>query len=163
MSTENSRALAVLALALFWRGCHALPRCRAGTRRQSPADAATAPPQQPAAAADQRADNPRPIELVVVPVTVKDSRGNWSATSAQDEFRVLEDGVEQRISLFSAETVPLSAVVLVDDGLKTKTAEQVQKSLVAMAGGFSASDEVAVGRFDAFYTPVLDFTRTTTS
>ena len=27
-----------------------------------------------------------------------------------------------------------------------------------MAGGFSESDEVAVGRFDAFYTPVLDFT-----
>ncbi len=33
----------------------------------------------------------------------------------------LEDGIEQPISLFSVETFPLSAIVLVDDDLKTKT------------------------------------------
>ncbi len=61
------------------------------------------------------------VELVVVPVTVKDSRGGLVSDLRQDEFRVLEDGVEQRISVFSVEAVPLSAVVLVDDDLKTKT------------------------------------------
>jgi VWFA-related protein len=98
------------------------------------------------------------VELVVVPVTVKDSRGGLVSDLRQDEFRVLEDGVEQRISIFSVEAVPLSAVVLVDDDLKTKTSAHVKDSLMAVAGGFSASDEVALARFDAFYTPVLDFT-----
>jgi VWFA-related protein len=98
------------------------------------------------------------VELVVVPVTVKDSRGGLVSDLRQDEFRVLEDGVEQRISIFSVEAVPLSAVVLVDDDLKTKTSANVKESLMAVAGGFSDFDEVALARFDAFYTPVLDFT-----
>jgi hypothetical protein len=52
------------------------------------------------------------VELVVVPVTVKDSGGGLVADLRQDEFRVLEDGVEQKIVLFSTETFPLSVVVL---------------------------------------------------
>lgn len=115
-------------------------------------------PQAPSAPTGQQPTIRVTSELVVVPVTVKDSRGNLVGDLRQNEFRILEDGVEQRITRFSTETVPLSAVVLLDDDLKTKAAEQVQKSLVAMAGGFSADDEAAIGRFDAFYTPVLDFT-----
>jgi VWFA-related protein len=98
------------------------------------------------------------VELVVVPVTVKDSNGGLVSDLRQDEFRVLEDGVEQHISLFSVETFPLSAIVLVDDDLKTKPSARVKESLMAVAGGFSASDEVALARFDAFFSPVLDFT-----
>src|SRR5438105_10441411 len=97
-------------------------------------------------------------ELVVVPVTVKNSAGALTADLRRDEFRIFEDDVEQQITLFSAEGAPLSALLLVDDDLPTKAAEQVQKSLVAMAGSFSADDEVSVAKFDAFYTPVLDFT-----
>ena len=103
-------------------------------------------------------DDPRPVNLVVVPVTVKDSSNQLVGDLRRDEFRILEDGVEQRISLFSVETAPLSVVVVVDNDLKPKTADAVHKTLEEIAAGFSASDEVAVGRFDAFYTPVLDFT-----
>jgi Ca-activated chloride channel homolog len=119
-----------------------------------------AAPQNPAPPAPQAPSNGgirTTVELVVVPVTVKDSRGGLVSDLRQDEFRVLEDGVEQRISVFSVEAVPLSAVVLVDDDLKTKASAHVKDSLMAVAGGFSASDEVALARFDAFYT-VLDFT-----
>ena len=116
-------------------------------------------PQEQQPSLNQRPTISVRSELVVVPVTVKDGRGNLIGDLRQNEFRILEDGVEQRVTLFSTETYPLSAVVLLDDDLKTKASEQVQKSLVAMAGGFSAMDEAAVGRFDAFYTPVLDFSR----
>jgi VWFA-related protein len=115
--------------------------------------------QQPAdQSADPHAIIRSTVELVVVPVTVKDPGGGLVADVRQDEFRVFEDGVEQHISLFSVDPFPLSAVVLVDDDLKTKAAAAVQQSLVAIAGGFSVSDEVALSRFDAFYTSVLDFT-----
>ena len=49
-------------------------------------------------------------------------------------------------------------MVVLDDDLKPKAAEQVHKSLMAIAGAFSESDEVALGRFASFFTPVLDFT-----
>ncbi len=98
------------------------------------------------------------VELVVVPVTVKNANGGLVSDLRQDEFRVFEDGLEQHISVFSVEAFPLSAVVLVDDDLKTKPSARVKESLMAVAGGFSESDEVALARFDAFYSPVLDFT-----
>ncbi len=69
------------------------------------------------------------VELVVVPVTVKDSSGKLVLDLHQNEFRVLEDGIEQQITLFSVDPFPLSAVVLLDNNLKLKTSEQVESSL----------------------------------
>jgi len=97
-------------------------------------------------------------ELVVVPVTVKDAKGNLVPDVRRDEFRIFEDGVEQQIALFSAEVFPLSAVVLIDNDLPLKTADQVQRSLMAIAAGFSSSDEVALTKYADFPEPVLDFT-----
>jgi VWFA-related protein len=119
-------------------------------------------PQQPQVQeqpSDPRAKIRSTVELVVVPVTVKDSKGNLVDDIRKDEFRIFEDGVEQQISLFSADAFPLSAVVLLDDDLKPKAAEQLQKSLLAIAGAFSESDEVALAKFASFFTPVMDFTQ----
>src|SRR5215475_12088285 len=72
-------------------------------------------------AQDNRAQAPtirNTVELVVVPVTVKDGKGQLVSDLRRDEFRVLEDGVEQRISLFSVDPFPLSAVVAFDGDLK---------------------------------------------
>lgn len=114
----------------------------------------------PAAALQQ--DDPRArirttVELVVVPVTVKDRAGRLVEDIRQDEFRVFEDGVEQKISLFSVEPFPLSVVLLLDNALKRKPAGQLASSLPAIAGGFSESDEVAVCRFDAVLEQLSDF------
>ena len=108
---------------------------------------------------DPRAKIRSTVELVVVPVTVKDSKGNLVGDLGRDEFRIFEDGVEQQTSLFSTDAFPLSAVVLLDDDLKPKAAGQLQKSLLAIAGAFSESDEVALARFAAFFTPVMEFTQ----
>jgi VWFA-related protein len=99
------------------------------------------------------------VELVVVPVTVKDRQGKLVADVRREEFRIFEDNVEQQIEVFSVDPFPLSAVVLLDNGLKLKTAEQLQSSLPALAGGFSESDEVLVCRFDTIFEPLGDFAR----
>jgi VWFA-related protein len=126
-----------------------------------------APPQQapPKAQAppvlqqeDPRARIISRVELVVVPVTAKDPSGRLVADLRQSEFRVFADRVEQTIAVFSADTFPLSAVVLIDNGLKLQTAETVQASLRAIAGGFSDQDEVAVCRFDTGFEKLSDFT-----
>ena len=97
---------------------------------------------------DPRARIRTTVSLVVVPVTVKDSAGELVTDLQQSDFRVLEDGIEQPIALFSADAFPLSAAILIDDDLKQGTAEKVQKTLETLAGGFSASDEVSLWRFD---------------
>jgi len=132
------------------------------------ASVASRPPQLPSPPSPPMSQQDQPggtgprirstVELVVVPVTVKDSQGQLVGDLRRDEFRVFEDGVEQQVSLFSVEAFPLSVVVAVDDDLRTRAADQVKKSLIAIAGAFSASDEVSIGRFDSFYTPVMDFT-----
>jgi VWFA-related protein len=111
----------------------------------------------PAPSQDTRARIRTTVSLVVVPVTVKDRNGELVTDLRQNEFRIYEDGILQRVSLFSAEGFPLSAAVLIDDDLNRGSAERVQKSLQAIGGGFSASDEVSLWRFDEFPTAIADF------
>jgi len=108
--------------------------------------AASAPP----AAQQQQASRGQiiaTVTLVVVPVTVKDSSGNLVSDLEQKDFRIFEDGIEQQISVFSVDPVPLSAALLVDDDLKSSVARTVNKTLEAVAGGFAAVDEVSLWRF----------------
>ena len=147
------RRLAATALAFF------LAAPAPVTPQQPP------PSQRPPDPAQQRAqdDDPRfrirrSVELVVVPVTVKDSRGRLVYDIRQDEFRIFEDGVEQEIALYSVDPFPLSAHVLIDSGLPQSTSEMVAQASPAIAGGFSQFDEVSVSLFELFTRPLLEFT-----
>ncbi len=120
-------------------------------------------PTRQQAQQNQNADESQAIirrrtELVVVPAIVKDDTGKLVTDLSRDEFRIFEDNVEQKIDVFSNEAFPLSAIVLVDNELSTKLAEQVEKSLPAIASGFSEQDEVAVARFDVRLHQAGDFT-----
>jgi VWFA-related protein len=96
-------------------------------------------------------------ELVIVPVTVKNRDGQLVGDLQRDEFRVFSDGVEQQIVLFDSQPYPLSAVVLIDNDLAEKEAEQVKKSLNAIAAGFGPADEVALVTYAEFPETVEDF------
>ncbi len=98
------------------------------------------------------------VNFVVVPVAVKDSVGRLVADLAREEFRILEDDVEQRIEVFSSEPFPLSVVVLVDNDLEARVADQVEQTLPALVGGFSANDEVLLARFDQTFKEGKGFT-----
>jgi VWFA-related protein len=97
------------------------------------------------------------VDLVVVPVTVKGSGDKLVSGLKKDDFVVLEDGKRQDISSFSVDPVPLSAVVVVDTGVSFDALSRVQNTFSALAGAFSAFDEVEVYRFDKFVTKLLDF------
>ena len=90
-------------------------------------------------------------DLVILPVTAKDSFGNLVPGLQKSDFRVTDDGVEQFISVFTAEAFPLSVVVLMDDDLPSSIAEQMVKSLRAVAGGFGPEDEGMVCTYDLFF------------
>jgi VWFA-related protein len=114
----------------------------------------------------QREQPPRPqpppiisrTKNVIVPVTVKDSRGQLVAGLQRDDFQIFVDNVQQQIQNFSADPMPLSAVVLIDNDLPDRAVSQVQKSLVSISAGFGEMDEVALVTFDKFPTTVSGFT-----
>jgi VWFA-related protein len=119
-----------------------------------------APPAAPPQAPPQNQPPPTIVvraRSVVVPVTVKDSHGQLVGDLTKDQFRILVDGVEQKIATFSSEPVPLSAVVLLDNDLSEKVMPHVQKSLTTISAGFGPSDEVALLTFDQFPETVQDF------
>jgi Ca-activated chloride channel family protein len=118
-----------------------------------------APPGKPQAIpqTESRARIKVDTRLVVIPVTVKDRQGRLVGDLQRDEFRVFDDGIEQEINIFASDPFPLSAVVVIDNDLSQKQAEQVQKSLTAIAAGFGPSDEAAVVVYDQFPTTVSDF------
>lgn len=95
--------------------------------------------------------------LVLVPVTVKDGRGQLVAGLQRNDFQIFEDGIEQQIILFDSNPFPLSAVVLVDNDLSTKQAKEVQKSLISISAGFGPNDEVAVMKYSDFPEEVSGF------
>jgi VWFA-related protein len=113
--------------------------------------------QNPKQGTDSRSRIISHTELVIVPVTVKNRDGQLIGDLQRDEFRVYCDNVEQQIVYFTSDPFPLSAVVLIDNNLSIKSADQVQKSLVAISGGFGPSDEVALVTYDQFPNTVADF------
>jgi VWFA-related protein len=99
------------------------------------------------------------VDLVQVPVTAKRSGDQLVSGLTKDDFQIFEDGKPQTITNFSIDPVPLSAAVLIDTGLVSKSFIKVQQTLPALAGTFSAFDEVAVYRFDYDVTQLIDFTK----
>jgi VWFA-related protein len=123
----------------------------------APATQDPAPPDN-ARLSEARAKITVNANLVVLPVTVKDRGGRLVAGLGKDEFRILEDGVEQKIEVFTNEGFPLSMVILIDNDLKKGDAKEVQDSLDAIVGGMSDLDEAFVCRFDQFFHPGKGFT-----
>jgi len=118
--------------------------------------------QQPGARTTAQSDAQTRIRvntsLVVLPVTVKDRAGNLVADLQRNEFRVFEDNIEQKIDVFTAEAFPLSMIILIDNDLKQKDANEVRTSLDAIVGGLSLDDEAFICRFDQFLHPGKGFT-----
>jgi Ca-activated chloride channel family protein len=72
--------------------------------------------------------------LVVVPVTVTDSLHRFVLGLEPGDFRIVEDGAEQKITQFSGEDAPLSVGLLIDTsgsmGLKLDTSRAAAKELL---------------------------------
>jgi len=82
--------------------------------------------------------------FVVVPVTVKDFRGHLVDGLRKDDFAILEDGVEQKIRLFTSDPFPLSVAVVLDVGVPDSVLRKVNETLPSLAAAFSQFDEVAL-------------------
>lgn len=107
-------------------------------------------PEQPASIVPPPPDQegiykiPVSVNLVALPVTVKDSEGKPVFGLLKDDFTVLEDGQPQKVSFFTSDPFPLSAAVVIDQGMSDTAMRKINASLDSIAASFAPYDEVAL-------------------
>lgn len=105
--------LAAYALFLLAGGSEFFPALVAAE-----AKAGTAAAQQPTATPPIKVE----VDLVPVEVSVRDQHGRPLENLGRDDFRVREDGVEQRIRYFSQTELPLALALVVDSSTSVAAA-----------------------------------------
>ncbi len=101
------------------------------------------------------------VSLVVLHTTVLDDRGKFVEGLAQDNFRVYEDKVEQKLSLYKREDIPVSMGLVIDNsGSMRDKRPSVNEAALTLVQNSNPQDESFVVNFnDDFYLDLdKDFT-----
>jgi Ca-activated chloride channel homolog len=104
------------------------------------------------------------VDLVVLHVTVTNTRGEFVPGLAQSSFRVFEDKIEQKISVFSRDDIPVTMGLVVDNsGSMREKRAQVNAAALAFVNSSNPQDEAFVVNFnDEYYLDTEgDFTSST--
>lgn len=96
--------------------------------------------------------------FVQVPVTVRDDQGHLVAGLLPNDFEVLEDGKQQKLTFFTSDPFPLTAAVVIDQAMPDTEFAKVRETLPALVGAFGQFDEVAVYTYGSSVTRVQGFT-----
>ena len=87
--------------------------------------------------------------LVTVPVTVLDRYGRYVPLLKRENFRILENGVEQKIAYFATTDSPFSVVLLIDTSGSTQfRLDDIQKAAINFVDKLKSNDSVMVMSFD---------------
>ena len=84
------------------------------------------------------------VTEVVVPVTVKDPKGNPVAGLTWRDFTVYENSTRVPLKVFSVDPRPMSAAFVIDQTLPANIMREVNESLNAIQGALTPYDEAAV-------------------
>ena len=97
-------------------------------------------------------------DLVVVNVTVTDSGGKYTRGLRRTDFTLLEDGHEQKLSIFGAEETPFAAAVLLDfSGSMEKRVSLARAAAIRFLDGLREEDVASVYRFDSEIEQLQDY------
>ncbi|HEX8919843.1 MAG TPA: VWA domain-containing protein [Pyrinomonadaceae bacterium] len=97
-------------------------------------------------------------DLVVVNVTVADGSGKYARGLRLADFKLLEDGREQKISSFGSEETPFAAAVLLDfSGSMEKRVSLARSAAIRFLDGLREEDVAAVYRFDSEIEQLQDY------
>lgn len=99
-----------------------------------------------------------PVAPVVVPVSVRDSNGVPVTGLIKDDFTVFEDGRPQPITYFSIDPLPISAAIVIDDGMGGDALKRLVPLMQVMTSGFSRDDEMVAFRYDHLVWKLSEFT-----
>src|ERR1700758_2666792 len=120
------------------------------------------PPGQEAGVSPQGGRIKVDVNLVVLHTTVNDDRGKFVDGLTQDNFRVYEDKVEQKLSIFKREDVPVSMGLVVDNsGSMRDKRPRVNEAALTLVEASNPQDEAFVVNFN--YDFYLDWDKDFTS
>lgn len=96
--------------------------------------------------------------IVLLNAAVTDAAGKAVSGLSKQQFSVFEDGVEQQISLFTAETTPFAAVILLDtSGSMEQRVSLARSAAINFLGGLRGDDSTAIYRFASKVELVQEF------
>jgi Ca-activated chloride channel homolog len=119
------------------------------------------PPGQESSAGKQGAKITLNVDLVVLHTTVLDDRQRFADGLKQENFRIFEDKVEQKLSVFRREDVPVSMGLVIDNsGSMRDKRPRVNEAALTLVQASNPQDEAFVVNFnDDFYLDLdKDFT-----
>jgi hypothetical protein len=155
------RARYVLLLMLPAAVCFALLAERAAAQAPpGPLKTDPAAPQQPAKPQEPEQEPIRVrVELVSTPVTVRDASGELVLDLTRDQFRVFDNGVEQRIEDFELGGDPISAVLVFETSSRVEPLlPAVRKAAILFTQAvLGQTGEAAILGFDDSVELLLDF------
>jgi VWFA-related protein len=99
----------------------------------------------------------RVVNQVIIPVRVTDSSGQLENGLLPKDFRVFENGVQQKMNFFSISPFALSVAVIIDLGMPDVALQKVNQTFSSLQGAFSPFDEVAVYTYSSAVGEVSDF------
>jgi Ca-activated chloride channel family protein len=108
----------------------------------------TPPGQQP----DQGNRIKSSVDLVVLHVSVSDDTGQFVSDLKQNDFRVFEDKIEQKISVFTRTDIPVTMGLVIDNsGSMREKREQVNTAAMTFVRTSNPQDEAFVVNFNDEY------------
>jgi Ca-activated chloride channel homolog len=97
------------------------------------------------------------VNLVVLHTTVLDDRGKFADGLKQENFRVFEDKVEQKLSVFRREDIPVSMGLVIDNsGSMRDKRPRVNEAALTLVQASNPQDEAFVVNFNDDYYLDLD-------
>ena len=99
-----------------------------------------------------------PVNLVILPFTVKDNKGNLVNGLHVRDIQVFENNVPQHIAVFTNDPLPMSVALVIDQSMSKDDMERVNDALGALQGAFSGYDEISVFTYNKSVQKMTDFT-----
>ncbi len=97
------------------------------------------------------------VNLVVLHTSVVDDRGKFVEGLTQEDFRVYEDKVEQKLSIFKREDIPVSMGLVIDNsGSMRDKRPRVNEAALTLVQNSNPQDEAFVVNFNDDYYLDLD-------
>lgn len=87
--------------------------------------------------------------LVTIPVSIMDRDGRFISGLQKEDFRILEDNVEQQVAYFASVEVPFTVALVIDTSGSTRfKLDDIQNAAIAFLDQLGPNDKVLVLSFD---------------
>ncbi|HXW57125.1 MAG TPA: VWA domain-containing protein [Candidatus Cybelea sp.] len=133
-----------------------------GAQQQQQTTVIPPPPPPPTSTSEDQAHHiVTRTDMVVLHATVTDAKGNFVSDLQKDNFRVFEDKIEQKISVFQRADIPVTMGLVIDNsGSMREKRAQVSAAAMTFVKTSNPQDEVFVVNFnDEYYLDINeDFT-----